>query len=154
MTLVIILVMLPSTLAHVAGGELKIVGDYRVQFRTIPDNPEKNERVILVFSIQDLEIRDIKNVTVRVEVKRDGETVYDTGEVREDFGDFDVSFTPAEDGEYKVILTFKHQDTEALTVDFSFKVGAVQRFPVEIIAGALILAAIVFLVRRRSASRG
>jgi len=151
---VITLTALPYAAPHVVGGELKIVGDYRVQFRTIPENPEKNQRVLLVFSIQDLELRDVRNVTTRVEVRRGVEKVFDTGYVERDFGDFDVSFTPLDSGEYRVFLDFKIGDGELLSVDFSFNVDGGQRFPVEIVVGLLVLAVAVFLVRRRVSSRG
>ncbi|MDJ0269939.1 MAG: hypothetical protein NXY59_05245 [Aigarchaeota archaeon] len=61
----------PAT-AHVVGGELKIVGDYRVQFKVAPNPPEIGEATTLFFSIQDLELRDLENVSVKVSLLHDG----------------------------------------------------------------------------------
>ena len=136
--------------AHVVGGQLKIVDDYRVQFSTTPEQPEKNKPVLLLFSVQDLEMRDVKNLTVRVLVKQGDKVVYDSGESEKKTGDFQVSFKPEESGNYLVVLTFRHGDSGDLTAEFGFTVGGGgERFPFEVLVGVAVLVVIVVLVRRR-----
>lgn len=142
----------PAT-AHVVDGELKIVGNYRVQFRVSPSPPEIGEAATLFFSIQDLELRDLENVTVKISLLRGGDTLKVIGDEFQRFGDFQYQVTFPEAGRYTVLLSFTTSDGSSNDVEFEVVVGGEDGFPTEVVVALLIVAVAALLVFLRRARR-
>ena len=142
--------------SHVAGGKLKIVDNYRIQLTIVPENLERGSNASFVFSIQDLELRHVENITIISLQLVHGEkgVIYSVENLFQEYGDFSINTTIPYDGEYSVLLRFRAYD-DVVDVDFRFSVGGngLPReyilLPIAIIA----LLSVILLTRRFRAGR-
>ncbi len=95
--------------AHVVG-HVKTAAKYVIQFAYVPAPPIPHENVSLIFSVQDRDFNNLRNVTARLYL----------------FGDFQLSYVFPADGTYAVIIEiFEH--SENVTVGFLVAVSRLDR---------------------------
>ncbi len=155
-SLLLLLFIASPSYSHIEDGQLKIVDNFRVKFTISPDNPKPRDVISLLFSIQDLELRDVENLTIvslRI-IYEDNQVVYGVENLFKEKGDFAVDIQLPYEGKYAVILEFKTMnEANVIKVEFSFSIGAGGESSFHLILIPLLIAVLLGIVVARRKRR-
>jgi len=139
LTSCLFLASLITASGHLTGGQIKIAGSYRVQFATFPSQPIPGSSITLAFSIQDLELHDVQNVTTSFVIIFGDKILHETPEEFRETGDFTYNYVFPYEGTYKLLLTISQGDEET-RVEFSLAVHHEQPLPITLMITLLAVA--------------
>lgn len=132
--------------AHISGGITKEIGHYRIQFVSEPEFPTQNERVTLLFNIQNATTGlDLYNRTVSVRIAKDEQIIKTFPDYNANNADVMLDYTFADAGIYTVSIEIASAPVP-VKADFPVEVSSssVNTYIFAIIAAAA--TGIVFLV--------
>jgi hypothetical protein len=94
------------------------VGQYYVFLQLDPDYTKPAEPAAIMFSVQDLEGRDTRNIETMVEIYAStGERLQAFPWTRQDVGDFEMFYTFPYEGGYQVVLSIATGDVNSNSID-------------------------------------
>lgn len=94
------------------------VGAYYVYLQLDPDYTKPAEPAAIMFSVQDLEGRDTRNIETMVEIYgSSGERLQAFPWTKQDFGDFEMFYTFPYEGSYQVVLSIATGDVNSNSID-------------------------------------
>ena len=111
--------------AHLEGGKTKDIGQYRIQFVSEPKFPVQNERVVLLFNIQNStnEVH-LSNQIASIAIMKDGNMIEKFPKYNATYGDIALNYTFSSTGLYTASM-------EVLSAPMPVKAD----FPVEVSSG-------------------
>ena len=83
-----------------------------------PQTPLPDEKVKLIFNIQDNNRNDLKQLDINIKIFRNDNIVYDSGITHYDLGEFYIDFTFQDSGEYNVKLSIITSNNIKSNVEF------------------------------------
>jgi len=111
-----VILPIPVVFAHLehgsAGGQ--IIGKYNVLIGLEPRNPIPKEPSKIIFSIQDSEGNDIRNVQTIVEIYEDSlkKRIFIDSWKQRELGDFEIAYTFEKNGIYQVVLNISENKVQ------------------------------------------
>jgi peptide/nickel transport system substrate-binding protein len=111
--------------AHLIGSGVmtKTVENYEVRFLSLPFNPVPGQPANLGFSILDEQGQNVFNISAKVAVEKDGETIYATQNKHYEISDIFMDYVFPEEGNYLAIIEAEiPDDSKSIRADFSVDV--------------------------------
>ncbi len=135
-----------SGLAHLGGGEDRVVGDYLVEFGYAPAMPVQNEETFIALSLANnttVQSIDVEKVLIRIS---DRDKLVFAGSFLPENRNVALTYVFQHGGEYEIEVAFYKNDVILTSTKFKLMVeGRINPF---ILAGAAIAAILLYLVLR------
>lgn len=120
---------------------MKVVGDYVVQFATLPEHPTPKINTLLQVSFQDRSYGDLGGVETSLTILRNNRIVHFVPAQRVAFGDIGFDYTFEEPGIYVSVLDVTYPSK--MKIEFEFEVYEPSRV---FLTEGLVLTAIPILI--------